>query len=222
MKENWKRLNSAIDLDRATLTDLIQPVLSGRRVVTAELLAGGLANTIYKISIDRSDQPLVLRLYTRDAAACQKDVDLHDLIHRRVPIPHLLYADPAAEQYDVPYAVTSFVHGTLLNELLKRVDDDTLRQAGAAVGAVRATMDQFTFDQPGFFGPQLRIAQPLAFGGEATSASARVCSIAAARSIWGRNGRNGCGNLQRRTRHCWIRSGRKIGWCMPISTGRTS
>lgn len=175
MKENWERLNTALDLDHATLTDLIQPALPNRRVVAAELLTGGLANTIYKITIDGSDQPLVVRLYTRDAAACRKDIDLCDLIHGRVPIPRLIYADPAAEHYDVPYAITSFVGGALLNDLLKSVDDATSRQAGAAVGRVRAAMNAFTFDQPGFFGPRLRIAQPLAFGGEATSAFLSTC-----------------------------------------------
>lgn len=161
MKDAWNRSQPYLELDTAALTDLIQPAFRGRRVRFAEVMTGGLANTLYKVLIDGTDQPFVLRFYTRDHVACQKDVDIFNLVHARVPVPELIYADPTAASYTIPYAIIAYVAGIPLETVLKSGNADGIGDASYAAGAVRGAMSAFTFPQAGFFGPGLTIAQPM-------------------------------------------------------------
>ncbi len=118
MKDNWERSHPFVRLDLPTLTDLARPILPGRAVVHADLLTAGLANTNYKVLVSGYDTPFVIRVYTRDFAACRKEVDIYNLIHDRVPLPDILYADVDGRRYERPYAVTSWVDGVMLDRAL--------------------------------------------------------------------------------------------------------
>ncbi len=118
MKDNWERSHPFVRLDLSTLTDLARPILPGRAVVHADLLTAGLANTNYKVLMSECDKPFVVRVYTRDSAACRKEVDIYNLIHDRVPLPDILYADVDGRRYERPYAITSWVDGVMLDRAL--------------------------------------------------------------------------------------------------------
>jgi aminoglycoside phosphotransferase (APT) family kinase protein len=164
MKDNWIRTTPYVESSISQLTQLIQPALPGRRVESATIVAGGLCNTIYKIKVEGLTQPFVMRFYTGDSAACRKDVDLFNLLHRHVPIPEILFADPEAIHNPTPYALTAWIEGVTLRELIKAGNEAAIGAATYAVGAVRGIMSQFTFPTSGFFGPGLTIAQPLDMG----------------------------------------------------------
>jgi aminoglycoside phosphotransferase (APT) family kinase protein len=161
MKEHWNRASAYLHLDSRTLTQLIQPAFPGRTVESGEIVTGGLSSTIYRVVISGEDRSFALRCYTRDGAACRKDLDLFRLIHGRVPIPAIYFADPNTTRFPTPYAITEWIEGITLRELLLRGDASAIGQAAYAVGAVRGTMSQFAFPQTGLFGPGLTIAQPL-------------------------------------------------------------
>ncbi len=48
-----------------------------------------------------------MRFYTRDSAACRKDLDLFRLIHPRIPIPAIYFADPDATHFHTSSATLS-------------------------------------------------------------------------------------------------------------------
>ena len=170
MQEGWERRHAALALDAASIVALLQPVFPGHSVRTAELLGGGLANTNYKVKFDGSDEPVVLRLFTRDPAACQTELDIYRLAGARMPMPAILYADPAGERSGRPYLVARWIEGVKLDALLARGDEPAIASAARAVGATLAGLAAFLFDRPGFFGPGLTIAQPLDPAAEFVSA----------------------------------------------------
>lgn len=162
MQEGWERRHAALALDAATIAALLQPAFPGHSVRTAELLSGGLANTNYKVTLDSLREPVVLRLFTRDPAACQTELDIYQLAGARVPMPAILYANPTGEPHGRPYLVARWSDGTKLDALLAHGGAAAIASVAHAVGTTLAGLAAFPFARAGFFGPGLTIAQPLA------------------------------------------------------------
>jgi|SRR5579885_864281 aminoglycoside phosphotransferase (APT) family kinase protein len=161
MQEGWGRRYELLTLDHETLATLMEPVAAGRAIATAEPVGGGLVNTNYRVTLDGLDGAFVLRLYVRDPSACHLECDINRLAHERVPMPDILYADPGGERFGRPYMVTRWVEGLKLDTLIAGSDGATIGAAAEAVGATLAALSSYHFAEPGFFGPELTIRQPL-------------------------------------------------------------
>jgi aminoglycoside phosphotransferase (APT) family kinase protein len=159
MQKDWQRRHDFIMLDETTLNAMLQPAFPGKSVASIELLTSGLCNTNYKIRLSGTVDAFVLRLYVRDRAACQKDYDLFNLLHDRVPVPEVFYVDAAGEHYEMAYAVMRWVDGVLLSDSITAGDPAQMAACAYAVGATLARIGTYTFPQAGFFGPGLSIAQ---------------------------------------------------------------
>jgi aminoglycoside phosphotransferase (APT) family kinase protein len=147
-------------LDNATLVEMLAPVFPGKAIATAEALSGGLANTNYKVTLAGRNEPVVVRIYTREPEACQKELDIYHLVHERVRMAEVLYADVEGRIGGRPYMVTGWVDGVKLDALLENGSGIETRSVGNAVGETLAAIASFHFPQAGFFGPELRIAVP--------------------------------------------------------------
>ena len=158
MQDGWSRSSAHLALDAAALERLLRPAIGNCRVTAFAPLSGGLANTNYRVMLADREEPLVVRLYTRDAAVCATEVAILRLVEDTVRVPQLLYAACDAEP---PYTVSSWVEGVKLEEILTRGDAEKAHAAGYAAGATLAAVHKHTFDRAGFFGPDLTIAEPL-------------------------------------------------------------
>ena len=158
MQDGWSRHSEHLILDAATLERLLRPAVGDCAVTAFAPLSGGLANTNYRVMLAGHEEPVVVRLYTREAAACGIEVELLRLVADTVPVPRLLYAARDAEP---PYLVSSWIDGIKLEELLSAGDADGAHGSGFAAGTTLAAIHGFSFDQAGFFGPDLTIAEPL-------------------------------------------------------------
>jgi aminoglycoside phosphotransferase (APT) family kinase protein len=161
MQSAWERRHPLLALDDATLAHLLQPAFAGRRIVAAQPLPGGLVNTNYRVTLDGLDDPVVLRIYAREAAACRTELDIYHLVSATVPVPELLYADPDATRWERPYLVQRFVAGLSFPAFLatQTGDPEAVRQAGHSLGATAAAIAHYTFSESGFFGPGLAIVE---------------------------------------------------------------
>jgi Ser/Thr protein kinase RdoA (MazF antagonist) len=160
MQEGWERIHAAVDLSLETLSEMVAPVFAPRRVVKAELLSGGLANTNYKVRVSGLREPFVVRVFTRDPSACAREVDIYLRVRGVIPIPALLFVDTEGARVGYPYTLASYVEGTPMTQALASGDGERIGQAGYAAGWTLALLGQFTFPEPGEFGPELVIAQP--------------------------------------------------------------
>ena len=167
MQEGWQRRHAHLELDRAALDAMLAPAIPNHVVLAAEPLGGGLANTNYRVTLAGLAEPLVARVFTRDASACAKEVALWRLIHERVPVPEILYADEGGALMGRPYVVARWVEGVKLDDLLREGSPDAIRGAGEAVGATLPLLAAYTFPQAGFFAPDLTVAEPLGDPAEA-------------------------------------------------------
>src|SRR5690349_13631834 len=78
MQENWERRFPFRELDHAAIERLIRLALPGADVRAVQPLTAGLRNTNYRVELDGSmpSRSVVLRLYTADPAACQRETAL--------------------------------------------------------------------------------------------------------------------------------------------------
>ncbi|HEU0027476.1 MAG TPA: aminoglycoside phosphotransferase family protein, partial [Ktedonobacterales bacterium] len=78
-----------------------------------------------------------------------------------VPAPTVLYADANATHFRLPWMLMTWMQGVPLPEALASLPPEEAPALATALGATAAANGSFAFDEPGFFGPDLAIAEPL-------------------------------------------------------------
>lgn len=124
---------------------LVAAAFPNRKVARTELLTGGLINTNLKIHFESDFKPVVLRLYRDGAAACDKEVAIHNLIHRHVPVPEILHA----ESKEPAFAVVEYIEGLTFQQLKRTNNLSAIQQASASIGKTLAAIGRFRFPAPG-------------------------------------------------------------------------
>ena len=127
------------------------------RVVDVQLLSGGLSNSNFKVQLDPRGDPIVLRIYDRDPAVCQKEVDVLRLVKETVPVPEVLHAEPTGLDGAGPFIVLRYVDGITFRQLKVSRDADAIGEAAYSIGRALAAIGQYRFPRPGWLcaGPEV-------------------------------------------------------------------
>ncbi|WP_054025569.1 phosphotransferase family protein [Bacillus sp. FJAT-28004] len=160
MKEGWERTEQHISLDLKQLNELIKPALSGIRVITAERLSTGFSNSNYKIILEGSSTPYVVRLFRGDGEIAQKEAAIAKLVRESVPVADYIYLDTSCSTFDKAWAVLEWKEGFLLRDVLKAGTSEDVAAAASSVGSVLARIHSFTFPKSGFLDKDLTVTQP--------------------------------------------------------------
>ena len=137
----------AQSLTNQAVRQLLAKVFPRKTLRNCELLSGGLINTNLKISFDSPDEPVVLRVYRDGAGVCRKEVAIHSLIKRAIPVADILYAEPNDDS--ISFAILQFVNGLTFQQLKRTGDISAIEQASRSVGKTLAAIGQFTFPKSG-------------------------------------------------------------------------
>jgi aminoglycoside phosphotransferase (APT) family kinase protein len=106
--------------------------------MTFEPLTGGMRNLNVVLQVDGIEDRLVLRIYKRDLLACRKEVELHNLISGWIPVPEILYADPAGAEDIGPYMLMRYVEGVTFQKLKSKGSPEETAEAAYAIGSTLA------------------------------------------------------------------------------------
>ena len=155
MRVCWPRLHPEITLELSEITILLRPVFPGARVVAAERVPGGLANTNLKVWISNYPAPLLLRLYQRGRREAIKEAALLRRLSGQVPVAGLRYFSIDNPLADYPYALIDWVTGERLDVLAAAGEE--IVELGRAVGQTLALIHAITYDRHGFFDPDLSL-----------------------------------------------------------------
>lgn len=142
--------------------ELTSSLFGRNKIVEVLPLEGGLSNSNLKIRFEDHSSPYVLRLYRKDSTICRKEVELEQLVRHKVPIPRFLHADWSCERFDRAWAVVEWCDGHSLKPILDSGDSEAITSAAESLGSVLAAIHSFDFPEPGFFGEELCIGQPVA------------------------------------------------------------
>ena len=140
---------SAASLSHQQVVQLLTKALPKHRLRSFEPLTGGMSNLNYLLHVDGIEGGFVLRIYTRDLSACQKEIDLHSLVRERLPVPEVIYADPKGEEGIGPYVLKRYVEGETFQELKSQGNLQDVAEVAYAIGATLARLQTFTFPRPG-------------------------------------------------------------------------
>jgi aminoglycoside phosphotransferase (APT) family kinase protein len=153
VEKGWERSTPIVSLDAGTLARIAEAALPGQRLVSANPISGGLANTNYLLHMSGSIGPAVLRVYTRDPEACAREAAVLATVDESIPSPQVLYFDDSLTLVPHPLLVETWLPGTRLQDILG--DDGLIVRLGPAIGGVAARIGAARFEAPGFFGPEL-------------------------------------------------------------------
>ena len=135
------------------------------RIVGIRPLAGGLRNANFKLTLDCTTEPIVLRIYEHDASLCRKEADLTDLVRGSVPVPEVVLAEPAGDDLP-PFMLQRYVEGPTLRELIGSAPPAEVAEAAHSVGETLAAIGAITFAKPGWLAPGPTVTGPLLPGAD--------------------------------------------------------
>lgn len=122
------------------------------RIIRVQPLAGGLRNGNFKLTLDSTTEPIVLRVYEHDASLCQKEADLIRLIGGLVPVPEVILAEPARDDHR-SFMLQRYVEGPTLRQLVRNARSEEVAEAARSVGETLAAIGAVTFANPGWLAP---------------------------------------------------------------------
>jgi aminoglycoside phosphotransferase (APT) family kinase protein len=129
------RAQPLIDLDLSHLRAMVAPVAGGAVLREAVLLEGGLTNTVYQIILAPGGAAMALRVYPPESAeAVEAERRLLAALRPRLPVPHVLWADPQGQICGHPYVIYRWVDGITLNEYRRGALPEELARLGAPIG----------------------------------------------------------------------------------------
>jgi aminoglycoside phosphotransferase (APT) family kinase protein len=146
---------------RPDIAGVLHRALPGHAVRSFAAMTGGQINAMYRVEVEGFEDPLVLRFYARDRTACQKEVDLHRLVARSVPVPEILYAATSEQEGVAPHVLMRWVKGLTLRQLKARHQAPEIAEAAHSIGQTLARIASFEFTSPGRIGAGLAIDAPL-------------------------------------------------------------
>ncbi|PJN54445.1 hypothetical protein PAEVO_11660 [Paenibacillus sp. GM2FR] len=166
MKEGWERSVPPMQLDITQIQDMMAPVFPGKKVAAAERIGTGLSNTNYKIRLEDSAEPYVLRLFRKGREIADKELAIIRKVRQTVPVADYLYADMTCSEFDKPWAVMEWKEGVLLRDVMQGGSEQDLIAAAASAGRILANIHKHTFTESGFINGDMKVQDPMRMDGE--------------------------------------------------------
>ena len=149
----WLRPEPRCTIPISTVQQIVRIVLPHRSVVGIERFRDGFRNANFKVQLDSAPDMVVLRLYEHDPSLCQKELDIFHLVRDSVPVPCILYAEPAGTADLPPFMLLEYVQGIGFRELKRNGGREAVAQAAYSAGQTLAAIGRITFAKSGWLAP---------------------------------------------------------------------
>ncbi|HEX8180709.1 MAG TPA: phosphotransferase [Pyrinomonadaceae bacterium] len=139
------------------LKRLLGNIFNEQRIANVQLLADGLCNFNYKVEFDSGAEPVVLRIYGRDPAACPKEAALLRHVRATLPVPEVLHVETHGRCGVGPFLITRYVAGITFRQLRSTREPLAIAQAAYAIGETLAAFGRYKFARAGALGAGLAV-----------------------------------------------------------------
>ncbi len=153
-KADCEKTSATYQLPEGMVEKMVQLAYPDKKLISYEMIAGGCANLNIKMLLEDEKHPLILRLYLRDKDAAYREQKLAALLKQTVPIP-LTYYIGELEGYH--FAITEFMPGIPLRDLLLGDDPHDISPIMYEVGTILSKITAHEFARAGFFDQELNI-----------------------------------------------------------------
>ncbi|MCG7406564.1 aminoglycoside phosphotransferase family protein [Paenibacillus sp. ACRRX] len=160
MKEAWERSSKSMQIKFETLSVMISQVFRGKRLIKAERTQTGLSNGTYKVEIEGSTTPYLLRIFSGGSDIAIKEKAIAERLRGVVPVADYIYLDTSRKLVEYDWALMEWKEGVLLRDILQRREERQIAEVAESVGNILARIHSHTFESPGLFAGDLTIAHP--------------------------------------------------------------
>lgn len=150
LKLHWERFKAHVDLDISAAAKLLFPY-DQSPIESLNLLSEGCANTNYKVTFKNNTSPVVIRIYVREKSALSRELAIHQFIANKIPIPAYLYSDARCDHYPYPYAITEWIDGVLMREVVLKKNEQAIKECAFEAGKYLNQLRKIKFSDGGFF-----------------------------------------------------------------------
>lgn len=156
-KDNWEKSNQLHFIKDSAIKAMVKLAYPKDQLISYELINGGCANLNIKIILD-GNKFFLLRIYLRDKAAACREKKLGELLKDSIPLPITCFI---GEYKEYCFAITSFIEGITLRDLLLGNIPHDIDDIMYKVGQLLAKIQTYKFNHAGFFDKDLNITQKL-------------------------------------------------------------
>jgi len=153
-KGTWEKTSITYQLPEGMVEAMVRLAYPDKKLTSSELIAGGCANLNIKIQLENEKHPLILRVYLRDKDAAYREQKLAALIKETVPAPLTHYIGELEGHH---FAVTEFITGIPLRDLLLGDISHDLNAIMSEVGAILSKITAYEFAKAGFLNKELEV-----------------------------------------------------------------
>lgn len=154
---------------------LLHHALGNCMVVEVQPLTTGFRNANFKVRLDARAGWIVVRIYEHDASLCQKEIDLLRVVGATIPVPQVIFAEPAGLDGLPPFLLMQYVEGISFHDLKRSGDRDAIAPAAFSVGETLASIGRSTFAKSGWLAPGPTVTTPLFDGPDPTPHFVDLC-----------------------------------------------
>ncbi|WP_289355124.1 aminoglycoside phosphotransferase family protein [Paenibacillus sp. S-12] len=160
MKEAWERSSKSMHFTYEILNRMISQVFRGKRLIKAERTKTGLSNGTYKVEIEGSATPYLLRIFAGGSDVASIEEAIAKRLRGVVPVADYIYLDTSRKLVEYDWALIEWKEGVLLRDILQRKEEHEIAKVAESVGSVLARIHSHSFECPGFFAGDLTVAHP--------------------------------------------------------------
>jgi Ser/Thr protein kinase RdoA (MazF antagonist) len=153
-KADWEKTNLTHHLPEVMVEEMVHLAYPDKKIISHDLIAGGCANLNIKLRLKDEKYPLILRVYLRDNDAAYREQKLAALLKQTIPMPLTLYIGQLGGYH---FAITEFMPGIPLRDLLLSASAYDLCEIMHEVGAILSKISAHEFSRAGFFDKDLNI-----------------------------------------------------------------
>jgi len=153
-KANWEKASVTYQLPEGMVKKMVRLAYPDKKLTSHELLAGGCTNLNIQILFEHEKNPLLLRIYLRDKNAAYREQKIAALLKKTAQAPLTHYI---GELEGYHFAITEFIPGISLRDLLLGESPYYLSEIMHEVGAILAKITAHQFSKPGFFDTELNV-----------------------------------------------------------------
>ncbi len=155
-KQDWEKTEQ-LSLPHTMVEAMLKQAFSNKKLSSYSVISGGCTNLNIKIILEEN-LAFILRVYLCDKGAAYREQALGRLLKHTVPLPQVHYI---GDYEEYRFALTEFISGMTLRELLLSKIPHDLGAIMVKTGEMFAKIQAHQFAEPGFFDNDLKISEKL-------------------------------------------------------------
>lgn len=150
----WEKADKKHNIPTEYIFEMVKQAFPNDTLIHHQIMSEGCINLNIAITLSSENKKYILRIYLRDKKAALREKNLTLKLKGKVPLPQTVYI---GDYKDYTFAITEFIPGITLRNLLLDEKTSCIPDLMYSVGKHLGKISKYTFPSSGFFDPNLNI-----------------------------------------------------------------